>query len=99
MPATGTPEAGGLTWVQVNDLLKRLCQRRKVVSIERQAHHFIQKGRALVGSEAQIAGTELGYCAAGAQLRKGQRGNAAREDHEVQARRQILSSHRYSEFV
>jgi agmatinase len=34
VPATGTPEAGGLTWVQVNDLLKRLCQRRKVVGFD-----------------------------------------------------------------
>jgi agmatinase len=34
MPATGTPEAGGLSWVQVNELLKRLCQRRAVVGFD-----------------------------------------------------------------
>lgn len=34
VPATGTPEAGGLSWVQVNQLLRKLCQRRKVVGFD-----------------------------------------------------------------
>ncbi len=34
MPATGTPEPGGLTWEQVNELLARLCQGRNVVGFD-----------------------------------------------------------------
>ncbi|MDZ4752940.1 MAG: agmatinase [Phycisphaerae bacterium] len=34
MPATGTTEPGGLSWPQVNELLKRLCARRTVVGFD-----------------------------------------------------------------
>ncbi|MHC5006144.1 MAG: agmatinase [Planctomycetota bacterium] len=34
MPATGTPEPGGLTWTQLNELLTRLCRRRCVVGFD-----------------------------------------------------------------
>ncbi|MDZ4829679.1 MAG: agmatinase [Phycisphaerae bacterium] len=34
VPATGTPEAGGLSWVQVNELIKRVCNRRTVVGFD-----------------------------------------------------------------
>lgn len=34
IPATGTPEPGGLTWLQVDKLLKRLCAARNVVGLD-----------------------------------------------------------------
>jgi len=34
VPATGTPEPGGLTWGQVNRLLARLCSERQVVGFD-----------------------------------------------------------------
>jgi agmatinase len=34
MPATGTPEPGGLTWAQLNELLERLCRARAVVGFD-----------------------------------------------------------------
>jgi agmatinase len=34
MPATGTPEPGGLTWAQLNELLERLCRTRVVVGFD-----------------------------------------------------------------
>jgi agmatinase len=34
MPATGTPEPGGLTWAQLNELLARLCRSRCVVGFD-----------------------------------------------------------------
>lgn len=34
MPATGTPEPGGLTWEHVVALLDRLCRERKVVGLD-----------------------------------------------------------------
>ena len=34
VPATGTPEPGGLTWRQVNELLRRLCLERSVVGLD-----------------------------------------------------------------
>jgi len=34
MPATGTPEPGGLTWRQVNRLLARLCAKREIVGFD-----------------------------------------------------------------
>ncbi|MFO0829847.1 MAG: agmatinase [Phycisphaerales bacterium] len=34
VPATGTPEAGGLSWAQVNELIHRVCQRREVVGFD-----------------------------------------------------------------
>jgi len=34
MPSTGTPEPGGLTWQQVNELLCRLCRTRRVVGFD-----------------------------------------------------------------
>jgi agmatinase len=34
MPATGTPEPGGLTWGQLNELLERLCRTRVVVGFD-----------------------------------------------------------------
>jgi agmatinase len=34
MPATGTPEPGGLSWPQVNELIRRLCLRRTVVGFD-----------------------------------------------------------------
>jgi agmatinase len=34
MPATGTPEPGGLDWRQVNGLLDRLCRARRVVGFD-----------------------------------------------------------------
>lgn len=34
IPATGTPEPGGLSWFQVDTLLARLCQERKVVGLD-----------------------------------------------------------------
>ena len=34
MPATGTPEPGGLTWNQVDALLARLCRERAVVGFD-----------------------------------------------------------------
>jgi agmatinase len=34
IPATGTPEPGGLTWQQVNRLLARLCRERQVVGLD-----------------------------------------------------------------
>lgn len=34
MPATGTPEPGGLTWRQVNALLDRLCRARQVIGFD-----------------------------------------------------------------
>lgn len=34
MPATGTPEPGGLTWPQINELLERLCKARTVVGFD-----------------------------------------------------------------
>ncbi len=34
MPATGTPEPGGMTWYQVMDLIKQLCVRKNVVAAD-----------------------------------------------------------------
>jgi agmatinase len=34
VPATGTPEPGGLTWRQVDRLLQRLCAEREVVGFD-----------------------------------------------------------------
>jgi agmatinase len=34
VPATGTPEPGGLTWPQVELLLHRLCRKRRVVGFD-----------------------------------------------------------------
>jgi len=34
MPATGTPEPGGMTWYQVMDLVKQLCIRKNVVAAD-----------------------------------------------------------------
>jgi agmatinase len=34
VPATGTPEPGGLSWPQVNELLKRVAARRTVVGFD-----------------------------------------------------------------
>lgn len=34
MPATGTPEPGGLSWRQVNRLLARLCRQRKIIGAD-----------------------------------------------------------------
>lgn len=34
MPATGTPEPGGLSWAQINALLQRLCAEREVVGLD-----------------------------------------------------------------
>lgn len=34
MPATGTPEPGGLTWEQVDDFIGRLCGERNVVGLD-----------------------------------------------------------------
>jgi agmatinase len=34
MPATGTPEPGGLTWMQITMLLARLCAQRTVVGFD-----------------------------------------------------------------
>jgi agmatinase len=34
MPATGTPEPGGLRWADVNALLARLCRKRNVVGFD-----------------------------------------------------------------
>lgn len=34
MPATGTPEPGGMTWYQLMDLIKQLCIRKNVVAAD-----------------------------------------------------------------
>lgn len=34
MPATGTPEPGGLSWYQVNELLKRVIKRKRVIGCD-----------------------------------------------------------------
>ena len=34
MPATGTPEPGGMTWEQIDRLLGRLCEERRVVGFD-----------------------------------------------------------------
>ncbi len=34
MPATGTPEPGGMTWYEVTDFLRMLIQRKRVVGID-----------------------------------------------------------------
>lgn len=34
MPSTGTPEPGGLTWMQVDRLFARLCEKRNVVGFD-----------------------------------------------------------------
>jgi agmatinase len=34
MPATGTPEPGGLTWRQVDDVVERLCRDRRVLGFD-----------------------------------------------------------------
>ncbi|MGE3165450.1 MAG: agmatinase [Planctomycetota bacterium] len=34
MPATGTPEPGGLTWQQATRALRRLCRERRVVGVD-----------------------------------------------------------------
>ena len=34
MPATGTPEPGGMTWEQVNELFARLAQQRNIVGFD-----------------------------------------------------------------
>ncbi|MFA7330691.1 MAG: agmatinase [Candidatus Delongbacteria bacterium] len=34
MPATGTPEPGGLTWIQLMDLIRRVCQHSQVVGLD-----------------------------------------------------------------
>lgn len=45
LPATGTPEPDGMTWRQVNDLVRRVCHQRKVVGFDvvelcpHEAHH------------------------------------------------------------
>ena len=31
MPATGTPEPGGMDWYQLMDLLRRICETQQVV--------------------------------------------------------------------
>lgn len=45
LPATGTPEPDGMTWRQVNDLVRKVCHQRKVVGFDvvelcpHEAHH------------------------------------------------------------
>jgi agmatinase len=45
LPATGTPEPDGMTWRQVNDLVRRVCRERNVVGFDvvelcpHEAHH------------------------------------------------------------
>lgn len=45
LPATGTPEPDGMTWRQVNDLVRRVCRERKVIGFDvvelcpHEAHH------------------------------------------------------------
>lgn len=45
LPATGTPEPGGLDWRTVNALVRRICQERKVIAFDvvelcpHEAHH------------------------------------------------------------
>ena len=34
LPATGTPEPGGLSWRQINALLERLCRARRVIGFD-----------------------------------------------------------------
>jgi agmatinase len=34
LPATGTPEPGGLTWSQIDRFLARICRERKVVGLD-----------------------------------------------------------------
>jgi agmatinase len=34
VPATGTPEPGGLGWYQVNDLVRRVARRRRIVAFD-----------------------------------------------------------------
>ncbi|HRP62391.1 MAG TPA: arginase family protein, partial [Phycisphaerales bacterium] len=34
LPATGTPEPGGLRWREVNELLRRVCNQRNVVGFD-----------------------------------------------------------------
>lgn len=34
IPATGTPEPGGLTWYQVDEILGRLCREREVIGMD-----------------------------------------------------------------
>ncbi len=34
LPATGTPEPGGITWRQINTLLERVCAERRVVGFD-----------------------------------------------------------------
>jgi agmatinase len=34
MPAVGTPEPGGLSWYQVLDLFREICQRTTVVGMD-----------------------------------------------------------------
>lgn len=34
MPATGTPEPGGMTWYQLMELIKQLCIRKNVVGAD-----------------------------------------------------------------
>ncbi|RMH24350.1 MAG: agmatinase [Planctomycetota bacterium] len=45
LPATGTPEPDGMTWRQVNDLVRRVCRERTVIGFDvvelcpHEAHH------------------------------------------------------------
>ena len=34
MPATGTPEPGGMTWYQLMELIKQLCVKKNVVAAD-----------------------------------------------------------------
>jgi len=34
IPATGTPEPGGLTWIQIDRLIRKLCRERRVVGMD-----------------------------------------------------------------
>ena len=34
MPATGTPEPGGMTWYEVTDLMRAVCEAKNVVGFD-----------------------------------------------------------------
>jgi len=66
MPATGTPEPGGLSWTQVDELVRRLCAARRVVGFDVSELAPIAGLRLAEFGIAKLVARFVGYIGAGA---------------------------------
>ena len=70
--------------------LGALSQRRGVLARKVQTHRLVEEGGRLLGSEAQVGGSELREVTAGQQTRQGKGWIGAAGDDQVHLRRHVL---------